>query len=128
MNETLEKQLTSKFPELFKEYFNQNGWFMFGIEAPDGWYGIIEKALEDIQRVYDLEDVEFKQNFSFVQIKEKFGGLRLYCGITTNAIDAIISQAEKDSFTICQVCGNSGELRCNRGWYATLCDKCQFIS
>jgi hypothetical protein len=57
-----------------------------------------------------------------LQIKEKYGGLRAYCGGTTNEFFDIIDQAEEESYTICEECGEPGKPR-DLGWILTLCEK-----
>ena len=60
------------------------------------------------------------------QMKEKFAGLRLYMTSFTDEIDELISEAEKKSYTICEECGEPGEVK-GQGWLVCLCDKCDEI-
>jgi len=54
-------------------------------------------------------------------VKEKYGTLRIdYYG--TDDSDLEIEIMEKSS-KVCEVCGELGETRTDRGWYKTLCDK-----
>jgi len=62
------------------------------------------------------------------QIKEKFGGLRFYINSGSKEIHEIISRYEELSYEICEVCGETGEIRKDCGWhgsrwYKTMCDK-----
>lgn len=58
----------------------------------------------------------------YTQIKEKFGGLRVYTGGMTQAGRAAIREAEEKAYRTCEVCGKAGVLR--RGsWVMTLCDE-----
>lgn len=60
----------------------------------------------------------------FSQIKEKFGGLRLYYdGRISEGADMIVSIAEHLSDHICEVCGAPGRHRVDRGWHSTRCDE-----
>ncbi|WP_404404489.1 hypothetical protein [Pelagibacterium halotolerans] len=54
----------------------------------------------------------------FVQIKEKFGSLRLYESGMSSGLQQI---ADHLSMCICEECGAPGELRAG-GWVRTLCD------
>ena len=103
-----------------------NGWYPDRepiMNAPvsigPGWY----------QLVYDLmnELLEAGWDRHIKQIKEKFGGLRFYIGSGNEKIWDIISKYEKLSYTICEECGEPGELRRDGGnyggWFQTLCDK-----
>ena len=55
------------------------------------------------------------------QVKEKFGGLRVYLTSSTDEMEQAIRQAEEESFKTCEICGEPGALR-RGGWLATLCD------
>lgn len=66
----------------------------------------------------------FKYNVPIYQIKEKFGGLRIYTGGAPQKVADIIDQAEQQSYTICEKCGNPGEVRENGRWLFTLCREC----
>jgi hypothetical protein len=57
------------------------------------------------------------------QIKEKFGGLRFYMTHATDKMYDLINEAERKSYTTCEVCGAPGEER-GGGWIRTLCDEC----
>lgn len=60
----------------------------------------------------------------YVQIKEKFGGLRVYTsGMTPDGIKAM-QKADKKAYETCEMCGQPGELRDQRRWVLTLCDSC----
>jgi len=120
------------------------------LEFGRGWDGIIHGLLQDIDEL--LHD-EQATAFRVVQIKEKFGTLRLYyrvrgqrrlhvdvqdgqglplrlvVGEVTSAfpceeIDRLIAQAEEMTAQTCEGCGQPGSLRCHAGWYTTLCDAC----
>ena len=57
------------------------------------------------------------------QAKQKFGWLRVYIQKSDPAVDLLIQAAEVRSRTICELCGEAGELRISpTGWHRTLCD------
>jgi len=58
------------------------------------------------------------------QIKEKYGILRFYMTSGTQEMWDIIEEKEKESETICEICGNKGELNEKHRWYKTLCVGC----
>lgn len=58
-----------------------------------------------------------------VQVKEKFGQLRLYMNYYVKEIEELITEAEVKSGKTCEDCGTPGELR-EGGWLVTLCDNC----
>jgi len=90
----------------------------FGIECGDGWADLLYQLCTDIKS--ELEDGE---TFAVQQIKEKFGGLRFYCGPARKEVHDLIAEAEKRSYTVCERCGKPGKVR-DTGWIRTLCDDC----
>lgn len=87
---------------------------MFSVN--DGWYQLLHDCFEEL----------FKKGWSgnLLQVKEKFGGLRIY--IYDNAFQEIILKYEKDSFSICELCGVNTATTINHGgWLTTLCQECQ---
>lgn len=86
---------------------------LFGIECGPGWVKLYEPLIEECQRL----DVRVHQ------IKEKFGGLRFYVGPAPDELYSKIDEAEERSFSICESCGNPGEVR-SGGWIVTRCDSC----
>jgi hypothetical protein len=64
-----------------------------------------------------------KPQMEFVQVKEKFGTLRLYTnGVEDDLIRGKIWFAEELSGKICEVCGKAGTLN-NKGWIKCLCEE-----
>lgn len=95
----------------------------FGFECGKGWYPLIEETLDKIEAC--LKTIELEKNYPFriLQIKEKFGGLRIYCSSYYPEIEKIIDDAEAKSFKICEVCGKEGHLTYWYRWYQTLCEE-----
>jgi len=129
MKERLEKKLSKKFPILYK-YFEERTEpltpMIFGFECEDGWYDIIFKLSEEIEKfnnqVKDEKEYECVQAF---QVKEKFGGLRFYVNGAPEHIYKAIEKTEKTSYETCEECGKPGSMRTLRGfWLKTMCDKC----
>jgi hypothetical protein len=77
-----------------------------------GWSGLVTEA-------YDY--LETHQNIKVIQVKEKFGGLRIYTDVYDEEADKLIINLETRSFTICEVCGRDGKLR-GGSWCQTLCE------
>lgn len=102
-----------KFPELFKSCFDYS--------CPPGWEYIVCEACA---RFADLE-----QTVDIVQVKQKFGGLRLYTNQYTPEIERIVQDAEEQCAYTCERCGSrDGSVDKFRGtshWISTLCGPCQ---
>jgi len=100
----------------------ENGYFtdrdpMFSrriCSVDDGWLPLIKKLIEDL--------IEVGWNKQITQIKEKFGGLRFYISGGNDEIYKLISKAEEESYTICEVCGKLGKPN-NEGWIKTTCEE-----
>ncbi len=73
--------------------------------APIAWKSIVEAAVREIA---ELEDKP--QDLQIVQIKEKFGSLRIYVNFSSGVIDDIIGRAEDLAAKICPDCGKDLEL------------------
>ena len=101
----------------------QNPLPLFGIDVGPGWIPLIEKLADE------LCEIDTNNIIRFVQIKQKFGGLRFYTDHVGNDRDrdlwqkemAIISKYEKLAEVTCERCGQPGICR-NTGWRMTLCD------
>ena len=111
----------ANFEELVKEFPNQfyNGRTTCPSEYPPGWHQLIRNVLKRA----DAARVPVK----WAQIKEKFGGLRMYENLPENCDSSIhdwISEAERLSYRTCQECGNKGKPSIVNRWQATLCQKC----
>lgn len=120
MNETLQAILLNKYKILrtsMNESYNTS-FSIFGIQCEDGWFSLLDKLCYDIELCLD-DDEEFIVN----QIKQKWGGLRFYYDTdskSSDKIDSLVSLAEEQSFTICEICGKSGETVQTKGMW-TLC-------
>jgi hypothetical protein len=96
----------------------------FSFWCDEGWLDIISAALQCIEQY--LKRVEKisgnRSDFKFAQIKEKFGGLRIYNdGYSDDYIHGVIDMAEAMSYKTCEVTGRPGFL-CKKGtWVKTLC-------
>jgi hypothetical protein len=146
--------LIEKYPNLFRTTHCDYG-------CGDGWLKLVESAcrlITGLQRQYlrynkdaskPFESAVCGQSdkpfldFKFIQIKEKFGGLRMYYDLTKIEHDwATFDKADYDAefrrlqtriagFTdalevvsdfTCEVCGNRGT-KTTSGWIKTLCEE-----
>ena len=139
MNVELEKQLYDKYPELFsnKDKSIQSSCMAWGCEHGDGWYDILSslcfmiKQYEDNDRWKTQYNQKENPNYvsdyhpvKFDQIKEKYGGLRIYFSGGDEYIEGLVSMAESFSYQICEICGQRGKPT-KGGWISTLCESCR---
>lgn len=120
MNPDLDRSLVTKFPKIFVIASASNKTECWYFECLDGWFDLIDQLCTDIQHYLD-QHPEVPQLVA-AQVKGKFGGLRFYADGGDEYTDLLISQAEDKSFTVCEVCGDSGKLN-SVGWLQTLCEK-----
>ena len=63
-------------------------------------------------------------NVQVLQVKEKFGGLRIYFIGGDLRLRGYVDGLAAASYYICEYCGRAGFLREDLGWVKTLCDGC----
>ena len=114
MNDALNTLILVEFRHMFDYEGSECYPIKFGIEAPDGWFDIIYNALKKLSKNPDIK---------VHQIKEKFGGLRIYVEGATKEECDIIQEAEDKASKTCTVCGNSssGPVM-HRHWIYNLCE------
>ena len=120
MSPELDKQLCEKYPELFKDRHadKRKTLMCWGFDCGDGWYGIIDDLCHNIMALcLDTNTIVP----TVAQVKEKFGGLRFYLDSYSVDMDKAVTDAERISFSTCEVCGTAGKTR-SGGWMKTLCD------
>ena len=142
MKEELQQQLYAEYPALF---VNKNkepieSAMAFGIECGDGWYDLIkgmcylirqrEKNIANNLQYCEENNLPTPElelsyaNVAFDQVKEKWGGLRIYYSGGDAFVSGVISMTEQMSYKICEYCGNKGQPN-KEGWIVTLCDTCR---
>lgn len=136
MNKELQNQLYEKYPQLFvnKNKTPMQSPMCFGIETGEGWYEILSSLCWMIKQhedsiIWQTEwkqktDPEYQSDYfpvKFDQIKEKYGGLRVYFSGGDQYIEGLVSMAEAISYHVCDVCGNKGEAN-KSGWISVRCE------
>ena len=112
MNSELRKSLRERFlSEMFNNRFR-------GFECGDGWLQIVQEMLEDLEPL-----VKNRSDFSILQIKEKFGDLRVYVeGYLTDEINNVFNLAELKASETCDICGEKAVKDYDEGWITIRCD------
>ena len=139
------QEIIDQYPEQF-----QGGPYFLGISIDSGWTPIVLDACREIQERLTADEL---RRFHWIQIKEKFGGLKLYWGPDNTISVAIIEPATVHSLEIasdeppgftkptvlaireivaraceragrtCEICGGPGRLYAD-GYWQTLCEDC----
>ena len=174
MKPELEKILLEKYPKIFVDCSksSRESAMAFGLEIGDGWYEIMDALCETVSALYSTSayiDEEGAKKFSvpqptvsnfapskptvmidspkvvFVQVKEKFGALRIYYRLEfakvvedlwafrqypslettmhnySSVVDGAIRFAETLSLRTCEQTGTPGSLSSRNGWLKVLC-------
>lgn len=90
-------------------------------ECGCGWFPLLLdlcKKLEAVNQTLPEED-----RCKVVQIKEKFGGLRVYLYAETDEMNGAVEEAENKALETCELCAYPGSLR-NDSYTRTLCNWC----
>lgn len=93
------------------------------IAPPIGWVELVLNL--------DSELSHLVPDYTVLQVKEKFAGLRYYIGTYGVGKDdprveiakELIAEAEAASHTMCQICGEPGERDVETGIHVTLCEE-----
>ena len=172
MREELEIELVKKYPDIFRFHGGdpKETCMAWGCEHDDGWYDLLDNLCGYItstcrgnmvvqyKKDYVKTDEEKKAEqetglknahipapkFRFLQVKEKFAGLRIYFDMYHDIpeeelakyddedynkqsdrywrdVDSAVNFTEYLSHKTCEVCGKKGKVY-RSGWWKTLCE------
>lgn len=122
------KKLIQKYPFLQTKDFQGNKtfectWLDF---MPEGWKQCFGELLcEDILKVLQKSSISL-EDFTILDIKEKFGTLRVYCTGSNELeceLEDIINKYEYLSKYTCVLCGKVN-VPIYGGWISPYCDEC----
>ncbi|RVH69217.1 hypothetical protein CN198_14250 [Sinorhizobium meliloti] len=109
--------LCAKYPRLIPD--------PFGFAYNARWVELLDDFFAVVDRVLPAEAA-----FQLLQVKEKFGGLRIYYDIDGAVPDAVSNEikeanlrAEARSEHICETCGKRGRMSNRGGYYTTICEE-----
>ena len=122
MSPDKQQALYDKYPELFERHIlpATQTCMCWGITTGDGWYDIIDRLCQRITDHCSDNDIELPR---FEQVKEKFGGLRVYFHESVGPVMIQFAvEAENASVQTCEETGRPGTLYLCGSWYRTLAD------
>lgn len=122
MDQELQNKLFEKYPNLFsnKDKGIHVSCMAWGCEIGNGWYELLSSLCHRITN--HEENIEFRikarnkngrENDAadltyvpvmFDQVKEKYGGLRVYFSGGDDYVFGAVSMAEEYSYKVCEVC------------------------
>lgn len=97
------------------------------VECEDGWFNLICNLLDKLTNVHDIYHIKI------VQIKEKFGQLRINIKpayelhsplLKMHEAYSIIEYYENLSLNVCEICGKSPAYRKTCRRIITICENC----
>lgn len=126
MNPELEKKLAEKYPSLFRDRERPptESLMCFGCECEDGWFNIIDALCRVLSSHVENGHWKHEEPLRFVQIKEKFGTLRMYTAGSDDYVYGAVDMAETISGRTCEACGKPARVRNSGMWLKTLCEDC----
>ncbi|MDX9861093.1 MAG: hypothetical protein RBS99_09245 [Rhodospirillales bacterium] len=111
------EQAKAEFPKMF------DGRPPISFDVADGWKPLVTSLFELIQTHCDHSECP---QVVIRQVKEKFGGLRVYAAGGDDYVMGLITMAEAVSEMTCYSCGNAGRRR-SGPWIHTACDGCEEV-
>jgi hypothetical protein len=127
MKMMMKERVRAKVGRTWPTWFNIGGDFRYtgmtlGFRHDDGWFHILWRLCEDLEPLIAEFEQGTGRQFEILQVKEKFGGLRIYVNDADDNICLFIETAQLASSRTCEVCGQPGTMR-EGGWIRTLCDQ-----
>jgi hypothetical protein len=119
----LKEELDSKEYKLVRDESDNTPFYLFGIECGFGWLNLIKPIIRYID-VYNHSKESEEDKISILQIKEKYGELRIYVSHGTKELFDMIDRAEKESRNTCEICGSEKNIGCTLGYIQTICHDC----
>ncbi len=150
MSPSLDKYLCKTFPKIFVErkLSPRESCMGRGFECGDGWFPLLVILCRNIQRHIDWNneivmaddtnklglakkkrkktDRKLIPQFVALQVKEKFGALRIYHQGGDEYCQGLVDMAASVSWWTCEVCGIGGPQHVGhtKGWIQSTCPKC----
>lgn len=99
-----EEMLCKPNLNLFPNATIVDGRYFWGFECLDGWYDLLNNALSLVSARCEIApDCE---PVTVLEVKEKFGGLRIYYRGGDDYVCGVFNLAEVMSVNICAICGS----------------------
>lgn len=122
-----DRYLVQKYPNLYRDRntsMTQTA-MCWGFDIGSGWFQIIDNLSAKLEALILALPEADREYIRASQVKEKYGGLRVYLTSETPEMDEVIKEAENMSFETCEECGLPGTAKNSIGWIRTLCKGCR---
>lgn len=111
-----------KLDSIPKSYLNTDPKYNEYKKIWNRWYKYSDKW--QLKSEYKKPPYNKNRQVIFVQVKEKYGTLRVYCNNADEYVCGLISMAEAMSNITCEECGSTKDIKKTKGWIKTLCGEC----
>jgi hypothetical protein len=124
MGEDLEEALLTRFPWLEEKDLDtvEKTGEIVSCGVGVGWHDLLSNMFVELENLYKSMN-ESIEDIGFYEIREKHGLLRVYTNKGIEGVQEILNKYEALSERVCEICGQTGELR-NDGWTVVVCDDC----
>lgn len=111
-NKKFEAKLVNEFPNLFVDMYGdmRETCMHWGICTGPGWFDLIYQLAAKLEEMILKLPANQRQHVKAAQVKEKFGSLCFYMSVYPDGFRSVIAEAENKSLTICEKCGQPGQL------------------
>lgn len=93
-------------------------------EIPDGWRKAFGwELISEINNIYFSIAPQLREDYYPIDIKEKYGALKIYFSVYDPSIESIIEKYSKLSEKTCICCG-APATKLSKGWISPWCDEC----
>ena len=80
----------------------------------NGWLGILQRLFEVL--------ISMGWNKDFLNVKQKFGGMSIFLDNLPENGHQFVVESEKETFSVCEVCGEPGVQHKINNWVYCLCE------
>ena len=108
------EQLYNNFEDLFCHAF-------WGFAVGPGWFDLIADFVVKLDSHLRRNPDMMREEYIIMQVKEKFGSLRIYLHSSDFYINSLIAETEKRAADSCTICGEKVEKVF--GVWSTMCEK-----
>lgn len=104
-------------PEEFPTVF-RNGIPAFGFRIGSGWTALLREAFGKVE-LFLQEHPEHQDSFKVLDVKSKFGSLRIYTSSRVKEINDILGNAIELSLRACETCGDTASEETSTDYYTS---------
>lgn len=122
MDIVIQEDIMIKYEDYFRLYWDRESSMKYGFQCADGWAPLIEVLMLEIHDYITMNELK---PFQVLQVKEKFGALRIYVDTNDFRVIDLINKTEALSTKVCEYCGTLDNVgTTTSGWIHSICRSC----